>query len=267
VILFFKARRAGRALESLRKSQSQAVKTDKDEQIVRNYQLIVDTIDRSNVMLWWAHVTRNGDNFDWNFRKPLQLNDNPIMRLASLADKGWMWGDDQAPDHREAEVRSRSAIVSGKPGYQQEFRIIGPDGVHWLSEEVFIRPDGEGQWNLAGVVTDVTRRHQAEEARMLTEVHLDQILKGADCILFQAIVTGDPDGEMQWSMFIPPPSSSVASSAMMPFPEQPFGPRKWFPTGMEYARLPGTPFERDSPTTSRNTGWSVSAGSLSLGSM
>jgi PAS domain-containing protein len=73
-----------------------------------------------------------------------------------------------------------------------------------LSEEVIIRPAGVNEWNLAGVVIDATKRHEAEEARRSTEGQLDQILKGADCLLWQAIVTGDPDVKLSWQMYIPP---------------------------------------------------------------
>jgi PAS domain-containing protein len=101
------------------------------------------------------------------------------------------------------ETNAVKALSEGASGYQQEFRIIGPDGVHWLSEEVIIKPYGPDEWNLAGVVIDVTKRHEAEEARKSTEGQLDQILKGADCLLWQAIVTGDPDVQLFWQMFIP----------------------------------------------------------------
>src|ERR1035438_5109777 len=59
-------------------------------------------------------------------------------------------------------------------------------------------PAGPGEWNLAGVIVDVTKRHEAEEARRLTESHLEEILKRADCLLWQAVVTGDPDTQIAW---------------------------------------------------------------------
>jgi PAS domain S-box-containing protein len=171
---------------------------------LENYQLILDTLDRSNVLLWWARVWKEEGRFRWRIRTPPQLNQNPIYRLAGLVEKGWLWKDEQAPDHVRTAATAEKALSEGASGYQQEFRIVGTDGVHWLSEEVIIRPAGDGEWNLAGVLIDVTKRHEAEEARRSTEGQLDQILKGADCLLWQAIVTGDPDIRLQWQMFIPP---------------------------------------------------------------
>ncbi len=175
-----------------------------DEGKLENYQLILDTLDRSNVLLWWARVWKEDGVFKWKIRTPPQLSQNPIYRLASLADKGWLWKDEQSLDHVRTARTAEGALAEGLSGYQQEFRIVGTDGIHWLSEEVIIRPSGENEWNLAGVVIDATKRHEAEEARSSTEGQLDQILKGADCLLWQAAVTGDPDVKLSWQMFIPP---------------------------------------------------------------
>jgi PAS domain S-box-containing protein len=175
-----------------------------DKAKLENYQQILDTLDRSNVLLWWAHVWKEGPVYRWKIRTPPQLSQNPIYRLASLVEKGWLWKDEQAPDHVRAAKTAETALAEGASGYQQEFRIIGIDGVHWLSEEVIIKAAGDGEWNLVGVVIDVTKRHEAEEGRRSTEGQLDQILTGADCLLWQAFVSGDPDVQLTWQMFIPP---------------------------------------------------------------
>jgi PAS domain S-box-containing protein len=177
--------------------------TGTDAAGLENYQLILDTLDRSNVLLWWARVWREGNDFKWKIRTPPQLSVNPIYRLASLAEQGWLWKNEQSPDYQQMEKNATNALAEGASGYQQEFRIIGPDGVHWLSEEVIIRPSGPDEWNLAGVVIDATKRHEAEEGRRSTERQLEQILSGADCLLWQAIVTGDPDVQLFWHMYVP----------------------------------------------------------------
>jgi PAS domain S-box-containing protein len=171
---------------------------------LENYQLILDTLDRSNILLWWARVRREGSSYAWKFRTPPQLHENPIYRLASLVDEGGLWRDEQAPDHERTKHTAIKALTEGASGYQQEYRILGPDSVHWLSEEVTIRPAGPGEWDLAGAIVDVTKRHEAEEARRRTESQLEEILKRADCLLWQAVVTGNPDIEIAWQMFIPP---------------------------------------------------------------
>ena len=175
-----------------------------DNDRLENYQLILDTLDRSNVLLWWARVVRTGSKYDWNIRTPPQLSKNPIFRLAAYANQGWLWKDDQSPDHVRMNQTSTRALAEGASGYQHEFPIIGTDAMHWLSEEVIIRPAGPDEWNLAGVIVDVTNRHEAEEARRATEGQLNQILNGADCLLWQAVVTGNPDAQINWHMFVPP---------------------------------------------------------------
>ncbi|HEY5078902.1 MAG TPA: ATP-binding protein, partial [Opitutaceae bacterium] len=188
-----------------RKAPSGVVpKGERDNDRLENYQLILDTLDRSNVLLWWARVTRNGSEFDWIIRTPPQLSKNPIFRLAALANQGWLWKDEQSPDHERMNETSKRALSEGASGYQHEFPIIGADAMHWLSEEVIIRPAGADEWNLVGVIVDVTNRHEAEEARRATEGQLNQILNGADCLLWQAIVTGNPDTLIRWHMFVPP---------------------------------------------------------------
>jgi PAS domain S-box-containing protein len=186
------------------KPETVAPAPDVNRDNLENYRLILDTLDRSNVLLWWARVDGEAPNLRWRIRTPPQLSENPIFRLASLAEKGWLWKKDQAPDLERMDRNAERALREGASGYQQEFRIIGTDGLHWLSEEVVIRRSGPGEWNLAGVLIDVTKRHEAEEARRFTEGQLDQILRGADCLLWQAVVTGDPNVQLQWRMFIPP---------------------------------------------------------------
>jgi PAS domain S-box-containing protein len=194
--------------------------SEKDSTKLENYRLILDTLDRSNVLLWWARVTRNGTKFDWKIRTPPQLSENPIFRLAALAKQGWLWKDDQSPDHDRMNRTSTQAIEEGESGYQHEFPIIGADAMHWLSEEVVIRPAGPNEWNLAGVIVDITNRHEAEAARKSTEGQLNQILKGADCLLWQATVTGNPDGQVKWHMFVPPSALHRRIFGEDPIPRQ-----------------------------------------------
>ena len=73
-----------------------------------------------------------------------------------------------------------------------------------MRNRVTIQPAGPNEWNLAGVVVDVSKRHEAEEARKQTEGQLEKILKGADCLLWQALVTGQPDVSLNWRIYLTP---------------------------------------------------------------
>jgi PAS domain S-box-containing protein len=192
------------SLERRKSRSGRVVLRDDDAANFKNYQLILDTLERSNVLLWWAKVKRDGAAFSWNIRTPPQLSKNLIFRLASLVKQDWLWKDEQSPDHVKMNQTSTKALEEGASGYQQEFPIIGLDAMHWLSEEVVIRQAGPNDWNLVGVIIDVTKRHRAEEAQRSTEGQLGQILKAADCLIWQASVKGDPEIQIKWNIFVTP---------------------------------------------------------------
>jgi signal transduction histidine kinase/DNA-binding response OmpR family regulator len=170
----------------------------------RSYNLLLDTLDRSNILLWWARVEKDGDGFRWTVRTPPNLSHNSIYRMAGERERGGLWTDSQAPDNARTKLASAQALATGSSGYQQEFRILDGDKVHWLNEEVVIRPEAPGIWNLAGVVVDITQRKEAEAAQRVTEGRIGKILKSADCLLWQASVKGKPDTAQDWQMYLPP---------------------------------------------------------------
>jgi hypothetical protein len=161
-------------------------------------------------------VKRVGKTYEWTIRTPPKLHGNSIYLLAKERHAGGLWKDDQAPDNERTKKVSAQALDEGASGYSQEFRVIGDDGVHWMSEDVVIRPCGINEWNLAGVVIDVTKRREAEEVRKQTEGQLEKILRSADCLLWQAFVTATPDKPQDWKMFIPSRSSTGRFSARTP---------------------------------------------------
>src|ERR1035438_4733756 len=117
-----------------------------------HYRLVVDAFDQSNVLFWWADVECRDNVFHWKLHTP-QLKQSEIYKLAKLIDQGGLWSDDQALDNARTKNTSRDAMISGADGYRQEFRVVGSDGVHLLSERVTIQCTGSNRWKLAGVVT------------------------------------------------------------------------------------------------------------------
>jgi signal transduction histidine kinase/CheY-like chemotaxis protein len=168
-----------------------------------SYNLLLNTLERSNILLWWARVSREGKGYNWKIRLPPNLQENSIYKLAELRNEGGLWSDRQAPDNERTKGAAAKALEEGADGYQQEFRIIGPDATHWLREEVVIQAAGPDAWNLAGVIRDVSKRRDAEEARRASEVQIERILKGADCLLWQASATGKPDEAQEWKFYMP----------------------------------------------------------------
>jgi PAS domain S-box-containing protein len=82
--------------------------------------------------------------------------------------------------------------------------------VHWLREVGAIERTKSGEWDLAGSVIEITEHHKAEEALKFSEEQIGKILKGADCMFWQAFVSGDPSpsGELGkslfWEMYLAP---------------------------------------------------------------
>lgn len=67
------------------------------------------------------------------------------------------------PGAREAQDGvALPALVSGAEGYAQEFACPTNGRLHWLREDVSIQRVSHGQWQVFGVITDVSERKVAE---------------------------------------------------------------------------------------------------------
>jgi signal transduction histidine kinase/ActR/RegA family two-component response regulator len=173
---------------------------------MENQELLRQILGRANILLWWAQVRSEDGRFRWKINIPSQSFDSPIFKLATAMDQGGLWDIEHAPDLPETTQRADQALLSGSPGYQQQFRVLSREGgTHWLREEVGIRRLGEDDWNLVGVVTDVTAQHEAEEERKRSQARLQQLLKQADCLLWQANIVREGDG-VRWRNFEMPSS-------------------------------------------------------------
>jgi PAS domain S-box-containing protein len=159
---------------------------------------------RANILIWWAQVRREGAHIRWKINVPSQSFDSPLYQLATAIDRGGLWDIEHAPDLPATSAWAERALLDGSPGYQQEFRVLSEKGAtHWLSEDVIIRRLREDEWSLVGVITDVTERREAEEARRKTQAQLQQILGRTDCMLWQARVT-EREGQFRWQLEAPP---------------------------------------------------------------
>ena len=165
--------------------------------------LIRESLARANILLWWAKVRYEGGRYRWKIDLPTQSMDSPIYRLATAIDRGGLWDNDNTPDLAAMTAISETALRENTPGYQHEFRVLAPDGTRWLGEDVRINQIAANEWILVGVITDVTLRHQAEEAMRQSEAQIQQILQRADCMLWQARVTENARRMLDWVIFIP----------------------------------------------------------------
>ena len=86
-------------------------------EVYDSYKLLLDTFNRSNILPWWAHVTKTGSGYDWKINMPPSLQENSIYRLAELRHEGGLWRDGQAPDHVRTKQASADALEAGADGY------------------------------------------------------------------------------------------------------------------------------------------------------
>lgn len=173
-----------------------------DEARLASERTLREILQRADCMLWRANVVRKGDILEWgNFELPVSRLFNELHGGNTLSKTDQLWNHAAAPDLAEMNARSAKAILSGAGGYTQEFRACQGDRSFWLNEQVTIAPIGPDEWRLVGVVTDVTARREAEEAKSATEAQLQQLLELADCMVWQAKVTQLPDGQLDWKFY------------------------------------------------------------------
>ena len=165
---------------------------------MENQELLRQILGHANILLWWAQVRNEDGRFRWKINVPSQSFDSPIFKLATAIDQGGLWDMEHSPDLVETARRADDALLSGKSGYQQTFRVISREGVtHWLSEDVGISRLGDNEWSFVGVVRDITDQRLAEEESKKSQAQLQKILHQADCLLWQAHVT-DQKGQLAW---------------------------------------------------------------------
>jgi PAS domain S-box-containing protein len=113
------------------------------------------------------------------------------------------WDQNMVPEFKEMEARAQSAMIDGRPSYEQEFRVVRDGTVLWLHEQVMIRSQGEHQWLLEGVTINVTAQREGDEAKRVSDVQLQRVMQAADFLLWHARVFQAPDGELHWVLKMP----------------------------------------------------------------
>ena len=77
---------------------------------------------------WRARAVREGGRVNWEgFDVPASELAESVFGLRSAANAGELWSKVTAPDLAVMNARSQQALVSGRKGYEQEFRVVrGP---------------------------------------------------------------------------------------------------------------------------------------------
>ncbi|HTT55837.1 MAG TPA: PAS domain S-box protein [Opitutaceae bacterium] len=131
------------------------------------------TLERANCMLWQARVVENAAGaLDWHLFIPRSSLYRELFGQDPSEHPGLMWSELSTPQMAEMNARSTNALHSGAAGYEQEFSCVRTGRTYWLHEEASITRVKPGEWNVVGVVTDITSQHEAEEARKASEAKL-----------------------------------------------------------------------------------------------
>jgi PAS domain-containing protein len=123
----------------------------------------------ADCLIWEAEVEASTANWDWKFSiQPSGLFHRLFGERVPPPNVG-LWYRFVLPDQAEMDARCKNALLTGLPGYTQEFRVIKEGQTHWIRETVTISRPAAGRYWLVGVATDVTELHRAEQARRSSE--------------------------------------------------------------------------------------------------
>ncbi len=151
-----------------------------------------ELLQRADCLLWEAEVELMPDDWKWTF----EIQDSGFYRrLHGMPRPGQdlsLWRDFNIPERDEMMQRCRTAMQSGRPGYEQVFHIVRDDGAVWIQEKVTIRPLGPDRYSLVGVATDITRQHEAEVALANEKERLAVTLRA----MTEAVITTDVAGKV-----------------------------------------------------------------------
>jgi PAS domain S-box-containing protein len=136
----------------------------------------------ANCLLWKGRVRESGVGaLKWEFDIPMSALRQRLLELADISlQEGELWGCFNIPEFAAMNERCWTALQAEAPGYRQEFRVVTPTATIWLQEQVEIERVGEKEWNLVGVVVDITRLKEAELAMRVSEERNRLVMKASN---------------------------------------------------------------------------------------
>lgn len=144
----------------------------------QRFRRIVETAD---CLLWNARVTSADDQLQWKYDIPLSGLGVHLSEASGLTfDEAEMWQRFNIPERGANEERCWAALMSNEPSYRQEFRVLLPRETLWLQEQVEIERLGPSEWNLVGVIVDITRLKDTEAAMRVSEERNRLVLKASN---------------------------------------------------------------------------------------
>ncbi|HWA26005.1 MAG TPA: PAS domain S-box protein [Lacunisphaera sp.] len=161
-------------------------------------------LERADTMIWQAQVQGRPDGtLAWTMYIPQSQLYRRIFFAEPIGQAGFAWEEHGVPEHVEMAHRAYHSITSGVPAYEQVFHVPGPTGDIWLREKTTIVASGPKQWDLVGIISDITAQRLAEDAQRESELQLSALLEQADCMIWQGEVRRSHAERYDWKIFTP----------------------------------------------------------------
>ena len=122
-------------------------------------------LSHADCLVWEATVTLTDADWTW----AMTVHPSGLYRRLSGENDGTahagLWYQFDIPEREEMNRRCRTAMETGAPGYEQEFRVLRKGQVSWIKESVSITPTGSGHFWVVGVAVDATESKRVRAAR------------------------------------------------------------------------------------------------------
>ncbi|HEU5080855.1 MAG TPA: ATP-binding protein [Opitutaceae bacterium] len=163
-----------------------------EDALARSDQRLQQVLGWADCLVWEADVDCTAEEWSWKFFiHPSGLFHRLFGERVPQHHLG-LWYRFNLPDQAEMDARSRDAMLSGKSGYEQEFRVVRDQQTSWLRETVTIRRTGQKTFSVVGVATDVTEHKKALAARAEALARLEKIASQVPGMVYQFRMR--PDG-------------------------------------------------------------------------
>lgn len=129
-------------------------------------------IQSAPCLLWHAWIEQrslpvgDAEKFDWDINLLSEKAAHtwlPVVETRGVGDSDAISYSVLDEDCHAAEICSSEALLGGKPGYQQEFRVRLEDGsLRWIREDVHLEQVAPKRWYAVGINVDITESKESE---------------------------------------------------------------------------------------------------------